>query len=901
MDIAYIYTWNRNEPMRFFYKINSCVTVPVKTVTDVRCTSLTENMHTEPSKSSLTNTSKDRTSLQSQTKVTTVLSQVVEKTEEDKTKTVSEPFNPSSAESIANEGKQLPKTEPAQKEPLTKIANEDVVNKDRGLSSTPTSVVSTVPLNPPISPEGTSRKENVSDNVRNNCANEPVKATSATVMAMEDKKSVDLLDQRQPGINTDVPMKKLEKLVDQQQQTSAITTVAGISTPSRSALPMPKKPIAVGESKLNLSITKLIMKNQTASAAAKFVPTLQQMQQIGMHTSIPSFLQQQQSPPTTQPNNYVRPGFAGVMHQLKKATDALPVRSQAPTNRPPFIPVRKSYEWNKARNLAAKPSASPVTNAKDNNKTNEKPSVVTMEKPVKKTTVDNKPITTAAGTCLSSKNSDEMNAAQSLLKVGQDIRFLKPPMVTDLHGKYNCESSLQITKVTEPETNQSPVVHEKHSNSQPSLQIMRVAPASEKTSAKSPAVTEAGSNGNATTAVKPVNKKPVPSLYSMPTKRTKDDHHNGGIADNKRIERRVDTENGVLSVSLLTETSKQDMDAKRREVVQPDVSIKLMTFATEPSKKTQEVSSISGGSISGVNNKRKLDEPNATLANNASAVNNHSSNKRRLLQDEPNSIGGSSGVNTKKSDESNPVNRRKQDEPERKVTPPKPASTKDDVPQLIEINSSPYAKLLPAKKQLLLSAKKQQLLPKMQAHPKQQQTAVSLSKPLQQSANQPKQQQSANHPKQQQTATPKQQLSVTTKQQQNTPKQQPSVKLQPASGTKVLDLSKSPPNVNGVVKRTGDSSGNCSPSKKKTTSPVQSTTSPIMSVAATSAATAAAINSNLLFAAQRQAAAFLLKQHFESLNNELQMRNGGTRGPTEWPRALFNPSLFARPPTNLNN
>lgn len=888
MDIAYIYTWNRNEPMRFFYKINARVTVPVIPVTDKHYTSLTEP--SEPGKSPLPNTNEDGVSLPSKIKETSNLSQLVEKTEKDTKKTAPELFKLSATESMAIEVDQQSKPELAQKEPLATIAKVDVVNKDRGPSTAPTSVVSTVPLNPPISPEGTSRKENVSDNVRNNCANEPTKPTTATVMAMDDKKSVDSVDQRQTSITTDVPMKKLEKLVDQQQQVPTTTAVVGTSTPSRSALPLPKKPIGAGESKLNLSITKLIMKNQNASAAGKFVPTLQQMQQIGMHTSIPSFLQQQQTPTTTQSNNYARPSFASPMHQFKRTPDSLPVRSQAPTNRPPFIPVRKSYEWNKARNLAAKPSASPVTNAKDNNKTNEKPlaATATMEKSAKKTAVDNKPMMTAAGTCLSSKNSDEMNAAQSLLKVGQDIRFLKPPMMTDLHGKYNCESSLQITKVTEPETNQSPVVHEKHPNSQPSLQIMRVAPAAEKTSTKSPVVTETGNNGNTAAAVKPVNKKPVPSLYSMPTKRTKDDHHlhNGGAADNKRIERRVDTENGVLSVSLLTETSKQDMDAKRREVVQPDVSIKLMTFATEPSKKAPELSPIGGCGISGVN-KRKLDEPNTLGVNSASAVNNPSSNKKRA-NDEANNLGGGSSVNTKKLDEPNPVNRRKQDEPERKVTPPKPASTKDDVPQLIEINSSPYAKLLPAKK----------LLPKILPHPKQQQPAAAPPKPMQQSAH---------HPKQQQSVTTKQQLntakqqSSTPKQQMNTPKQQAVAKHQPATGTKVLDLSKSPPNVNGILKRTSVSPGSSSPPKKKTTSPVQPTTPPAMSAVATSAATAAAINSNLLFAAQRQAAAFLLKRHFDSLNSELQMRNGGSRSPAEWPRAMFNPALFARPPTNLNN
>lgn len=876
MDIAYIYTWNRNEPMRFFYKINAHVTVPVMPVSDKRYTSLTEDMPTELSQSPLSITNEEIISLPSQITGTTVPSNLVEETEKD-TKNTKPELNLSVAESSI-ESEQLLKTELVQKEPVPKISKAELVNENRGLFTAPTSVVSTVPLNPPISPEGTSRKENVSDNVRNNCANESTKSTVTSVVAMDDKKPVDSINQRQTGITTDVPMKKLEKLVDQQQQTPPITPAVSTSTPSRSALPVPKKPIGVGESKLNLSITKLIMKNQNASAAAKFVPTLQQMQQIGMHTSTPSFLQQQQTPPTTQSNNYNRPGFAGSMHQLKRTPDALPIRSQAPTNRPPFIPVRKSYEWNKARNLAAKPSASPGTTAnKDNNKTNDKPLAIT-EKPVKKTTVDSKPMS-AAGTCLSSKNSDEINAAQSLLKVGQDIRFSKPPMMTDLHGKYNCESSLQITKVTEPETNQSPVVHEKHPNSQPSLQIMRVAPATDKTSMKSPAVSEAGSNGNATVAVKPVNKKPVPSLYSMPTKRTKDDYqHNGIIADNKRIERRVDTENGVLSVSLLTETSKQDMDAKRREVVQPDVSIKLMTFATEPSKKTPELSPIGG--INGFN-KRKLDESNAVGVSNACTVNNLSNNKRRLLQNEPNPISGGGGINTKKTDEPNSVKKRKQDEPERKVTPPKPPSIKDDVPQLIEINSSPYSKLLPMKKQ--------QLLPKTQALPKQQQSAAVSPKPLQQTTLNSKQQQSA------------------------TPKQQHVAKPQPTTGSKVLDLSKSPTNTNGIIKRNSESPSSCSPPKKKTTSPVQPTTSPMQSMTSpvksttsptlSTAATAAVINSNLLFAAQRQAAAFLLKQHFESMNN-LQMHNGGVsdgRGPAEWPRPMFNPALFARPPTNLNN
>uniref|UniRef100_A0A2S2QP72 Polycomb complex protein BMI-1 n=1 Tax=Sipha flava TaxID=143950 RepID=A0A2S2QP72_9HEMI len=887
MDIAYIYTWNRNEPMRFFYKINARVTVPVMPVTDKCYTSLTDDVPTEHSDSPLSITNEEITSLPSQITGTTIPCHLVEEREED-TKSTTPELKLSAAES-AIECEKLLKTELVQKEPVTNIEKAESISENRESSTAPTSVESTVLLNPPISPEGTSRKENVSDNVRNNCANESAKSTVAAVAVMDDKKSVDPIIQRQTGITSDVPMKKLEKLVDQQQQTPPITPVVSTSIPSRSALPISKKPTGVGESKLNLSITKLIMKNQNASAAAKFVPTLQQMQQIGMHTSIPSFLQQQQTPPTTQSSNYNRPGFAGGMHQLKRTPDALPIRSQAPTNRPPFIPVRKSYEWNKARNLAAKPCASPGTIInKDINKPNDKP-VAMMEKSTKKTTVDNKPMTNAAGTCLSSKNSDEMNAAQSLLKVGQDIRFSKPPIMTDLHGKYNCESSLQITKVTEPVTNQSPVVHEKHPNSQPSLQIMRVAPAADKTSMKSAAVNEAGSNGNTTAAVKPVNKKPVPNLYSMPTKRTKDDYHNhnGVIADNKRIERRVDTENGVLSVSLLTETSKQDMDAKRREVVQPDVSIKLMTFATEPSKKTPELSPIGG--INGFN-KRKPDESNAVGVSNACTVNNQSSNKRRLLQNELNSISSSGSINTKKSDEPNPVKRRKQEEPERKVTPPKPVSIKDDVPQLIEINSSPYSKLLPAKKQ--------QILPKTQAHPKQQQSAAVSPKPLQQTTHNSKQQQSS--------ATPKQQLV--------TLKQQHVAKLQPTTGTKVLDLSKSPPNTNGIVKRIGDSSDSCSPPKKKTTSPVQPTTSPVQSISSpvkpttsptmSNAATAAVINSNLLFAAQRQAAAFLLKQHFDSLNNELQMRNGGGGGgrtPTEWPRAMFNPALFARPPTNLNN
>lgn len=864
MDIAYIYTWNRNEPMRFFYKINARMMVPVILPSDKLSTTLTD-VTTEPILSPLPNM--ETTPLPPQINMSG-LNPIVETIEEDKKKTVPQLLKlPIGEESKVIEGEQLHKTESNVKEPTIVIARTDVSNKDRR-SSSPSPIES---LNPPISPEGSSRKENVSDNVRNNCANELSKSNPTQTMATEEEKSVDLVEHQQTGNTTaEIPMKKLEKLVDQQQ----MLPIAVTSNSPPSALPLPKKHKSVGESKLNLSITKLIMKNKNASAATKFVPTLQQMQQIGMHTSIPSFQQQQQQPQPSslQPNAYVRPGFPG-MHPFKRTQEAAPVRSQASTNRPPFIPVRKSYEWNKARSLAAKPLPSPVTNSVKDNKMNEKLPMTVGENPTKKPMAD-KPPTTVVSQSMLSKNSDEMNAAQSLLKVGQDLRLLKPSTVTDLHDKYNCESSLQITKVTEPETNQLPAAHENHSNSQPSLQIMRVPPATDKL--PKPAVTTETSNGNnSVNAVvvpsKPVNKKPVPSLYSMPTKRTKEDSNvqNNNVTDNNRIERRVDTENGVLSVSLLTETSKQDMDAKRREIVQPDVSIKLMTFATESVKKTPELSPIASGGCNGkkkldesnpitsggANNKNKLDELSPMVGSGAnkrkldelSPMVGSGANKRKL--DELNPIVGSNANNKRKLEELNPiagsgVNKRKQVDPERKVTPPRLGLNKDDVPQLIEINSSPYAKLLPAKKQ--------------QSTPKQQQA----------SKHQP----------------------VT--KQHSVMKQQPTSKLQPA--TKVLDLSKSPPN--GCVKRLAatEVSGNCSlPNTKKSTSSAQ------MVQPSITTATPAAINSNVLFAAQRQAAAFLLKQHFESLNNGL-MRNGG-KGPIEWPRAMFNPALFARPPTNLNN
>jgi len=819
-------------------------------------------MTTEPILSPAPNTVMETTPLPPQINMSG-LNPIVETIEEDKKKTVPQLLKlPISEESIVIEGEQIPKKESNVKEPTMVNARTDVSKKDRQ-SSSPPPIES---LNPPISPEGSSRKENVSDNVRNNCANELSKSTPTVTMATEEEKSVELVEHQQTGSTTaEIPMKKLEKLVDQQQMLP--TAVTNSSPPS--ALPLPKKHKGVGESKLNLSITKLIMKNKNASAAAKFVPTLQQMQQIGMHTSIPSFQQQQQPQQSSslQPNAYVRPGFPG-MHPFKRTPEAAPVRSQASTNRPPFIPVRKSYEWNKARSLVAKPLPSPVTTSVKDNKTNEKLPMTVVENPIKKPMVE-KPPTTVVNTCMLSKNSDEMNAAQSLLKVGQDLRLLKPPTVTDLHDKYNCESSLQITKVTEPETNQLPAAHENHSNSQPSLQIMRVPPATEKLS--KPAVTSEISNGNnsVNTVVvpnKPVNKKPVPSLYSMPTKRTKEDSNvqNNNVTDNNRIERRVDTENGVLSVSLLTETSKQDMDAKRREIVQPDVSIKLMTFATESVKKAPELSPIASSGCnskkkldelnpitSGANNKNKLDELSPMAGSGANnkrkldelnpIVFNGINNKRKL--DELNPIVGSSANNKRKLEELNPIagggiNKRKQEDPERKVTPPRHGLNKDDVPQLIEINSSPYAKLLPTKKQ--------QFTPKHQPVMKQ----------------------------------------------HSAMKQQPTSKLQPA--TKVLDLSKSPPN--GCVKRSAatEVSGNCSlPNTKKSTSSLQ------MVQPSMTTATSTAINSNVLFAAQRQAAAFLLKQHFETLNNGL-MRNGG-KGPIEWPRAMFNPALFARPPTNLNN
>lgn len=894
MDIAYIYTWNRNEPMRFFYKINARMMVPVTLSTDNCNTALTDSLTTEPVLSPERNTPVETTPSIAQINGSDLPS-IGESTEEDKKKSIPQLLKVSvTEEPIVIEGEQLLKTESSLNESAPIIARTDLSKKDNRSSPLPP----IVPLNPPISPEGSSRKENVSDNVRNNCANELSKSNSTVNMSMEEDKSVDIVEHQQTGTTaTDIPMKKLEKLVDQ-QQIPPTTVPSNPLPPPPSALPLPKKHTGVGESKLNLSITKLIMKNKNASAAAKFVPTLQQMQQIGMHTSIPSFQQQQQQQqsPSAQPNAYVRPGFPG-MHPFKRTPDAVPIRSQASTNRPPFIPVRKSYEWNKARSLAAKPLPSPVTTTVKDNKKNEKP---TVENPSKKSMAD-KPPTTTVNSCMSSKNVDEMNAAQSLLKVGQDLRLLKPPTVTDLHDKYNCESSLQITKVTEPETNQLPVAHENHSNSQPSLQIMRVPTATDKL-AKPATTTEANNGNNSGNTVvvptKPVNKKPVPNLYSMPTKRMKEDPHiqHNNVTDNNRIERRVDTENGVLSVSLLTETSKQDMDAKRREIVQPDVSIKLMTFATESVKKAPELSPIASVgcnskkkldelnaiSGSGTNNKKKLDEMNSIAASggtnnkrkldemNSTAASGGTNNKRKSDEsnpivdgctnnkkklDEMNTIVGSGVNNKRKFDETSPVvgnsvNRRKQEDPERKVTPPRLGPNKDDVPQLIEINSSPYAKLLPTKKQQLATK---------QLHASKQQPVM---KP--------------------QPAT----------KQQSAMKQQPTSKLQPV--TKVLDLSKSPPN--GGVKKlaTTDVSGNCSsPNSKKSTSPG------LMVQPTMSSTASAAINSNLLFAAQRQAAAYLLKQHFETFNNGL-MRNGG-KGPVEWPRAMFNPALFARPPTNLNN
>lgn len=804
------------------------------------------------------------------------LKPIIETTEEDKIKTAPQLLKVSITEEPTvvereNQSKnsltESSLTESSLKEPAKVIARTDISKTDRQ-SSPPPPIMT---LNAPISPEGSSRKENVPDNVRNNCATELTKPNPTAAMLVEEGKSVDLIEHQQTDTTTaEIPMKKLEKLVDQQQQ---MLPIAVSSNHSPSALPLPKKHTGAGESKLNLSIKKLIMKNKNASAAAKFVPTLQQMQQIGMHTSIPSFQQQQQQPcPSPYPNACVRPGFPG-MHPFKRIPDAVPVRSQVPTNRLPLIPMRKSYEWNKARSLAAKPL--PSTAVKDNktnekqpmmgkdnktgkdNKMNEKPPIAVIEKLIKKSMAD-KPPATVVNTCLSSKNSDEMNAAQSLLKVGQDLRLLKPQNVTDLHDKYNCESSLQITKVTETESNQPPAAHDNHSNSQPSLQIMRMPQVTE-TLTKSVATTETSNSTNSGTTVatpnKPVNKKPVPSLYSMPTKRTKEEAHtqHNNVTENKRIERRVDTENGVLSVSLLTETTKQDMDAKRREVVQPDVSIKLMTFATESVKKAPELSPIASGNC---NNKKKVDELNPTVGASSKrkldelnlVVGSGTNSKRKLDELNPFVIGGAN--NKRKFDELNPMcggstNKRKQDEPERKVTPPRLAPTKDDVPQLIEINSSPYAKLLPAKKQ--------QHVMKQQAVVKQQHAS-----------------------KQQPVAKP-----------QSTTKQQPTSKLQPV--TKVLDLSKSPPN--GGLKRLAatDASGNCSPpntSKQKTTSPLPMAPSPM---------SAAGFDSNLLFAAHR----YLLKQHFETLNNGL-MRNSG-KGPDEWPRVMYNPPQFARPPTNLNN
>lgn len=853
MDIAYIYTWNRNEPMRFFYKINARVTVPVIPLIEKQLVAPTDAMTTELKESPNTINTMETTPLPPKVKLSALSSPIVGVLEEqEKTGTKLTKLSSVTDKSASVEkAQQRSITESTLIEPVVGVMRTDVTKKDRQPSPLSSVVVPMVPLNAPISPEGTSKKENVSDNVRNSCANDPEKTSPTMLPMLETKKSVDLVEQKSASPAIDewrIPMKKLEKLVDHQQKAPLKTVTTSITTATSNAISgippspsyLPKKAIGVGESKLNLSISKLIMKNQNAAAAAaaasvtttKFVPTLQQMQQIGMHTSIPTVQQQSSS---LQSKGPVRPGYSGV-NSFKRTQDILPARSQAPTNRPPFIPVRKSYEWNKARNLAAKPHTTPMVNiardSKIKDKTVEKPMMMS-ENQKKSVVIDRPPSTGPSTNGLSVKNSDEMNAAQSLLKVGQDIRLSKQPMIADLHGKYNCESSLQITKVTEPETNQGPTVLEKQPNSQPSLQIMRIPPAADNST--KPVITETtvsndGTNGNSsnvpvTVTNKPVNKKPVPSLYSMPTKsRTKEDHnHNNAVtsADSKCVERRVDTENGVLSVSLLTETTKQDMDAKRREIVQPDVSIKLMTFAgtttTESAKKTPELNPLS------------------------------SSVKRK--QDDMSPI-GSVCVSNKK----------KQDEPERKTTPPRQTSTKDDVPQLIEINSSPYGKLLPSKMQ--------QLTPKPQ--------------PLQK-------QQPASKPQ----LSPKQQV---VQKSQSSPKQLQSKLQSGASPANILDLSKSPPN--STVKRHSTTEvpvSGFSPNKKKiTATPVQYAPSTI------AAATSAAINSNLLFAAQRQAAAFLLKQHFDTLNNGM-IRNGG-KGPTDWPRTMFNTALFAKPPpTNLNN
>ncbi|XP_050424515.1 uncharacterized protein LOC126835761 isoform X2 [Adelges cooleyi] len=774
MDIAYIYTWNRNEPMRFFYKINAQMTVPVFPVANKERTT-TEVIAREsaaPSETTVTIADNASAAMAKAQPLSLKVATTVESKDGDDDK------NKKSVPSLLE---------------LPLAGNE---TEAKGLPPLPP----VVPLGSPISPEGTSRKENVSDNVRNSCANEVkqcafpvVQAANGTVVAEKDEKK--------PADPSDVPMKKLEKLVDQQQQQQHHQT----------AIPVPVVPLAAtpkrttgGESKLNLSISKLIMKNRNAAGATnnatvpKFVPTPQQMQQIGMHTSIPNIQHPSTQPPSSQPNAYVRPGFPG-MHAFKRSaadTPPAPVRSQAPSNRPPFIPVRKSYEWNKARNTVK--LGSHVDKDIHGGRQSEKllapkksPLPVVVEKPAAK------------------NSTEELNAAQSLLRVGQDIR-LQPspkssPAMDSIHDRFNCESSLQITKVSDPgETTHQPCAAAdsgaEKPTGPPSLQIMRV-PQQTAVDNKAcpPKLPESTVNGTPQTAApsKPANKKPVPSLYSMQTAKRKDDvglnmtpPENG-----KRMERRVDTENGVLSVSLLTETTKQDMDAKRREVVQPDVSIKLMTFPTTESsnavKKTPEI--------------------------------------------------------VKKAPELNPIKRKHPATtgdcaPERgvrKATPP--SRPKDDVPQLIEINSSPYAKLLPAVKK-------------------------------------------------------------------------------PATGIKVLDLSKSPPN--GLVKRVSPpkaapvkrlspenglkrlspEAGGGSPGKKKNVGAVLPAPPPPVSI---TPSTAAAINSNLLFAAQRQAAAFLLKQHFDSLNNGLLNRgkNGtAAAAPVEWPRAMFNPALFARPPpTNLNN
>ncbi|XP_050524595.1 polycomb group protein Psc-like [Daktulosphaira vitifoliae] len=823
MDIAYIYTWNRNEPMRFFYKINAQMTVPVFSVANK------DRIITEANDRKLLDNKNTVASID--TVITTALP-------------IPTPVVPTIPIPAVNDNcvtgdtkKSVPELLklPAVDESKSTNNSNNISTKEMTLPLPPV-----VPPNPPISPEGTSRKENVSDNIRNSCANE-LKSTvvvPTAVQANNVNKSSAVLNDKKPAVNdgtSDVPMKKLEKLVDQQQHLTSIP-VPMVSLASTVAS---KRPIN-GESKLNLSISKLLMKNRNAvvttasTASPKFIPTPQQMQQIGMHTSIPNIQPQSPTqsplPQSSQPNACVRPGYPG-MHAFKRSpSDTIPIRSQAPTNRPPFIPVRKSYEWNKARNNnnnnTAKPAVSSPRAGKDVAVKSTEKLLAPKKSPLpitEKLLAPNKTILPAAEKALvpkkspvpvaekavNSKNStDELNAAQSLLRVSQDIRLQptpKPPTVDSIHDRFNCESSLQITKVSDPgDAAHQPAavvanLGSDKTNCPPSLQIMRVphqqAPVEKVTSSKP--VSE--SNNSIITPQptgKPINKKPVPSLYSMqPAKRKEEGVTVAQPENGKRMERRVDTENGILSVSLLTETTKQDMDAKRREVVQPDVSIKLMTFPNSPA-------------------------------------------------------GGEQGTAPKKAPELNPIKRKQQPTAEesvpelgkRKSTPP--SRPKDDIPQLIEINSSPYAKLLPA------------------------------------------------------------------------------VTKKPTTGNKVLDLSKSPPNgglvkrisppkttlvkrpspenANGL-KRVSPEAGGGSPSKKKNINPILPSVSQAVPISPSAAA--AAINSNLLFAAQRQAAAFLLKQHFDSLNNGLLNRGkNGTAASVEWPRAMFNPALFARPPpTNLNN